>query len=206
MPEKEVESYAWKRRNRADGPRAGARRGAERPAQGEEYGSGGMPYLSHLRRKDCPDRRRVPRIHETPEARNGDERPRMNGKSQAMKISPSKENYLKVMLELSGEGGIRSIDIANALGVSKASVCSMMNVLRDEGYVAKEKYGTVTLTEAGKKTAGDIKRKYELLKKFLHDVLGVEAAIAAKDACRMEHLISPETTDRMECQLERLSK
>lgn len=130
----------------------------------------------------------------------------MKGNSHTGKITPSKENYLKVMLELSSEEGIRSTDIASALGISKASVSSMMNVLREAGYVTKEKYGTVTLTENGRNVAANIKRRYELLKRFLHKVLGVEAAIAAEDACRMEHLISPETADQIDRQLEKLSE
>ena len=130
----------------------------------------------------------------------------MKGNSHTGKITPSKENYLKVMLELSSEEGIRSTDIASALGISKANVSSMMNVLREAGYVTKEKYGAVSLTENGRKAAADIKRRYELLKKFLHDILGVEAAIAAEDACRMEHLISPETADQIDRQLEKLSE
>lgn len=120
-------------------------------------------------------------------------------------MTPSKENYLKVMLELSGETCVRSIDIANALGVSKASVSNMMNVLRDEGYVAKEKYGDVSLTEKGKAVAADIKSRYETLTCFLHHALGVDAETAAKDACRMEHIISCETADCMDRQLEKLS-
>ena len=110
------------------------------------------------------------------------------------------------MLELSSEEGIRSTDIASALGISKASVSHMMNVLRDEGYVTKEKYGTVALTERGRKTAVNIKRRYEVLKSFFHHVLGVEAAIAAEDACRIEHLISSETADQIGRQLEKLSR
>ena len=129
----------------------------------------------------------------------------MSGNSQTGKMTPSKENYLKIILELSSEEGIRSIDIANALGVSKASVSNMMNVLRDEGYVTKEKYGVVTLTESGKNVAVNIKRRYEVLKRFLHHVFGVEAGMAAEDACRMEHLISSETADCMERKLEELS-
>jgi DtxR family Mn-dependent transcriptional regulator len=130
----------------------------------------------------------------------------MKGNSHTGKITPSKENYLKVMLELSSEEGIRSTDIASALGISKASVSSMMNVLREAGYVTKEKYGTVTLTENGRNVAANIKRRYELLKRFLHKVLGVEAAIAAEDACQLEHLISPETADQIDRQLEKLSE
>jgi len=129
----------------------------------------------------------------------------MSGHSQTGKMTPSKENYLKVMLGLSNEEGIRSTDIASALGISKASVSHMMNVLRDEGYITKEKYGAVTLTESGKNVAVNIKRRYELLKRFFHNVLGVEADIAAEDACRVEHLISSETADHIDRQLDELS-
>jgi len=121
-------------------------------------------------------------------------------------MTPSKEDYLKAMLELPDDGGIRSIDVANALGISKASVSCMMNVLKDDGYVAKEKYGTVALTEAGQDAAAGIKRRYELLKRFLNDIVGVEAVTAAEDACRMEHLISFETTDKIAQQLEKFTK
>lgn len=129
----------------------------------------------------------------------------MSGHSQTGKMTPSKENYLKVMLGLSNEEGIRSTDIASALGISKASVSHMMNVLRDEGYITKEKYGAVTLTESGKNVAVNIKRRYELLKRFFHNVLGVEADIAAEDACRVEHLISPETAEHIDRKLNELS-
>lgn len=130
----------------------------------------------------------------------------MSRNSQTGKMTPSKENYLKVMLGLSSEEGIRSIDIANAIGVSKASVSSMMTVLKDAGYVTKEKYGAVTLTESGRNVAVNIKRRYELLKRFLHHILGVEANTAAEDACRIEHLISSEAADQIDRQLEKLSE
>ena len=122
------------------------------------------------------------------------------------KLTPSKENYLKVMLDLPSKEGIRSTDIASALGVSKASVSSMMNILREAGYVIKEKYGTVSLTKNGRNAATEIKRRNELLKRFLHNILGVEASIAAEDACRLEHLISPETADQIDRQLKKLSE
>ncbi len=120
-------------------------------------------------------------------------------------MTPSKEDYLKTIFELSDdEQGIRSIDIADALGVSKASVSNMTGILKREGYVDKKKYGTVTLTESGKKLAEKIKRRYELIERYLHHVLGVEAAIATTDACRIEHLISAETVLQMARNLKKL--
>ncbi len=116
-------------------------------------------------------------------------------------ITPSKENYLKVLLELSGSEEVRSSEVAEALGITKASVSCMMKRLRDEGYITKEKYGTVTLTEKGLKEAVNVKRRYNLLKSFFVRILGVDTATAAEDACRIEHIISPESLDKIDEQL-----
>lgn len=121
------------------------------------------------------------------------------------KMTPSKEDYLRVMLDLSGDEGIHSSDIANALGLSRASVSRMMSVFKNEGYISMEKYGTVTLTEEGFRTAVSVRKRRNLLKLFLTDVLGVENAVADGDACRMEHAISPETVDKLDRQLKALS-
>lgn len=130
----------------------------------------------------------------------------MKRASHTGKITPSKEDYLKAMLGFTADEGIHTTDIANALGVSKASVSRMLGALKDEGYIIKEKYGTVTLTENGLQVAANVKRRYDLLNSFFYDVLGVEAATAAGDACRIEHLISPETTDKIGQQLDKLSE
>jgi len=116
-------------------------------------------------------------------------------------ITPSEENYLKTLLELSGGEEVRSSDVAGALGITKASVSSMMKKLREEGYITKERYGAATLTEKGLKEAVNVKRRYNLLKLFLIRNLGVDAATAAEDACRIEHIISPESIDKIDEQL-----
>lgn len=113
-------------------------------------------------------------------------------------LTPGKEDYLKVMLELSGKGEMRSIDIADALGVTKASVSCMMNRLKDEGYITKEKYGTVALTNKVFEVAANVRRRYGLLKTFLMTVLGVDATTASDDACRIEHVISSESLNRID--------
>ncbi len=116
-------------------------------------------------------------------------------------MTPSKENYLKVLLELSGGEEVRSSDVAEELGITKASVSCMMKRLRDEGYITKEKYGAVTLTEKGLNEAANVKKRYNLLKSFLVRILGVDTATAAEDACRIEHIISPESLDKIDEQL-----
>lgn len=116
-------------------------------------------------------------------------------------MTPSKENYLKVLLELSGGEEVRSSDVATALGITKPSVSCMMKRLREEGYITKEKYGAVSLTEKGYKEAASVKKRYNLLKSFFVKILGVDTATAAEDACRIEHIISPESLDKIDEQL-----
>ena len=113
-------------------------------------------------------------------------------------ITPGRENYLRTLLALSGGAAVRSSDIADALHVSKASVSSMMKRLRQEGYVIQEKYGAVTLTEKGRSNAADVQRRYTVLQSFFIRILGVDAATAARDACRIEHAISPESLHKMD--------
>jgi len=82
----------------------------------------------------------------------------------------------------------------------------MMNVLKDEGYIVKEKYGAIVLTDNGRIVADYVRKRHDLLKSFLIDVLGVDEAIAKNDACHMEHDISIETTEKLYQQLESLLK
>lgn len=114
------------------------------------------------------------------------------------KITRSKEDYLRVLLELSEHGeGIHSMDVADTLKVTRASVSRTMKELKAAGYVIKEKYGTVTLTERGLDVAVSMKKRRDLLKTYITDVLGVESSVAEKDACQMEHLISEKTEEKI---------
>ena len=62
-----------------------------------------------------------------------------------MQIRESAEDYLEAILVLSKKGGgVRSVDIATMLGVSKPSVSHAMKLLREDGYIAMDRYGTVT--------------------------------------------------------------
>ena len=77
----------------------------------------------------------------------------------------------------------------------------MMNVLKDEGYIVKEKYGEIVLTDNGRIVADYVRKRHDLLKSFLIDVLGVDEIICKNDACQMEHVISQETTEKLRQQL-----
>jgi len=114
-------------------------------------------------------------------------------------LTPSVQDYLKTLRRLSGDGKpVRSADVADALGVARSSVSRAMGVLRQAGFIAMKRYGTITLTPSGSQTADAVKRSNELIQVFLKDVLGVSPHVAAKDACRMEHTVSAETAGKLE--------
>ena len=113
--------------------------------------------------------------------------------------TPSIQDYLKTLLKLSGDGKpVHSADVADTLGVSRSSVSRAMDVLKDAGYITKEKYGTISLTSIGRQTAATVKKRNELIQAFLKNVLGVSPDMAMADACRMEHTISAETAGKLE--------
>ena len=119
-------------------------------------------------------------------------------------FTPSLEDYIEAVWFLSsGQPEVRLTDVANRLGLSKASVSRAMATLRETGYLEQRKYGALHLTEAGIRKAKEVAKRHELLERFLTEVLKVDAAAAKIDACRMEHAISRET---MACLIDFMKK
>ena len=109
------------------------------------------------------------------------------------KSSESMEDYLETILILSGRlPVVRSVDIANELNYKKSSISVAMKHLRDLEYITVSPQGYITLTEKGKEIADMIYERHRLLTDWLIR-LGVSPEVAAKDACRIEHDISPES-------------
>ena len=114
-------------------------------------------------------------------------------------LSASSQDYLETVLDLSSvKDKIRSVDIAERLNVSRASVNRAMKVLKEAGYITQERYQDIFLTEAGREAGEAIRMRHEALKSFLVDVLGVEAQTAEEDACRMEHSLSIESLSKLQ--------
>lgn len=110
-----------------------------------------------------------------------------------MKSNESLENYLETILMLGKKlPVVRSVDIANELGFKKPSVSIAMKNLKEKKYITVMEQGYIYLTDEGKEIAEMIYERHEFLTKWLTS-LGVDAEIAAKDACRIEHVISKES-------------
>ncbi|MEA4933005.1 MAG: metal-dependent transcriptional regulator [Lawsonibacter sp.] len=110
-----------------------------------------------------------------------------------MALHQSGEDYLEAILVLRKQNGsVRSIDVAQHLGYSKPSVSRAMSILKTSGHITMEKDGRLELTEEGTRVAREIDERHKLLTDWLIR-LGVSANVAAEDACKIEHDISPET-------------
>ena len=113
-----------------------------------------------------------------------------------MKILRAAEDYLEAMLMMQKRHGyIRSIDIAEFLGVTKPSVTYTTKRLKENGYITMDKDGLITLTASGMAIAERMLDRHHTLTKFLM-ALGIDAATAETDACKIEHDISQKTFDR----------
>ncbi len=114
-----------------------------------------------------------------------------------MKIHESAENYLEAILMIQLEkGSARSIDVAHKLEFSKPSVSRAVSLLRENGYITMEKDGLLELTDSGRAIAETIYERHVLLSRWLVS-LGVPEDVAAEDACRMEHDVSPVTFEKL---------
>ena len=117
------------------------------------------------------------------------------------------EDYLEAIYLLSGEGSsdgsVRSVDVAERLGVSKASVNKALSMLKETGMVAQSRYGRVTLTDEGRRYAAVVWRAHRALRTFLESDLGVDPEVADEEACLMEHVLSEDTMERLITYLER---
>jgi len=115
-----------------------------------------------------------------------------------MNLHESGENYLETILLLKRQKGeVRSIDIANELDFSKPSVSRAVGILRENGYITMEDNGLIEFTEKGRERAEGVYERHRIIGSFLELSLGLDPAVADTDACRIEHIISPETFERI---------
>lgn len=126
--------------------------------------------------------------------------------SRELHLTVANEDYLECMVRIEREDheleGVRSVDIAQRLGVSKASVNKAVTALKAQGLVEQSHYGKVMLTDQGREQGEAVWYRHRLLRTFLMQELGVEFDQADAEACMMEHALSEETKTRWSKYLE----
>ncbi len=114
------------------------------------------------------------------------------------KMSKSLEDYLEAIVMLGGTAkqSVRSVDVANKLGVSKASVNKAVHTLKAQQLLDQPYYGDITLTVEGYEYGRAVFERHELLFNFLTKKLGIPEDRAEAEACLMEHAISDESFEK----------
>ena len=115
-----------------------------------------------------------------------------------MQIHESAEDYLEAILMLQERtGAVRSVDVANLLEFTKASVSVAMKKLRENGYVELDQEGFLLLTQTGREIAARVYDRHRVLTDFFVS-LGVSPEVAVRDACKVEHDLSQETFEKLQ--------
>ena len=112
-------------------------------------------------------------------------------------LHASGEDYLEAVLVLQKEKGmVRSVDVARHMEVSKPSVCHAVSVLKEGGFLTMDEGFFLHLTDVGREVAENTYEKHRSFTNLLTDA-GVKPTRAERDACRMEHVISEESFQKL---------
>lgn len=112
-------------------------------------------------------------------------------------IQESGEMYLESILVLKGSlGQVRAIDVVHHTGYSKPSISRALSLLRADEMVTVDANGYIELTDKGRERAAKVYERHRILSDFFESI-GVDAATADSDACKVEHVISDETFERI---------
>ena len=108
------------------------------------------------------------------------------------------EDYLETIKRIEEEKKVIRVKwIARRLNVKMSSVTGALRNLSNEGLVKHERYGYIELTEGGNKLAQQIDARHRILFSFLAEVLGVNSQLANEDACKIEHVMSEVTMNKL---------
>lgn len=118
-------------------------------------------------------------------------------------VTQSLEDYLETIYLLIKDTGSACVrDVAKSMGVKMPSVVKALHELKSLELVTQEPYAPIELTKKGESIAKSVLARHELLKSFLVS-LGVSPKTADEDACRMEHILSVETLEKIRIYIEK---
>ena len=117
-------------------------------------------------------------------------------------LHASGEDYLETILVLQKKlGMVRSVDVAQHIGVSKPSVCVAVTTLKNGGFLTMDENHLLHLTDIGREVAERIYERHCFFTERLV-AAGVAPEVAEADACRIEHVISEESFQKLKDALE----
>jgi len=113
-------------------------------------------------------------------------------------LSSSMEDYLEAIYEIEREKTtVRVRDVARKLGVTMPSVNGALKNLEALGLIRHGRYEYIELTDQGSVRAAKIADRHRTILIFLTELIGVEPETAETEACRIEHVLSAATMDKL---------
>ena len=113
-------------------------------------------------------------------------------------LSESAEMMIKNINQLAAdEKRVRTSDLALKTELKPATVTEMIQRLGDLGLVDYEAYHGVHLTKQGQHVADVIEHRFNILERFMTEILGVDGDEAADVACRMEHVLTRDVEHKL---------
>ena len=114
-----------------------------------------------------------------------------------MPLQESGEMYIETIYVLSQSSThVRAVDVGERMGFSKPSVSRAMGLLKDGGYITVDPHGAISLTKKGLDVAEKMYERHQIIASLLTK-LGVDPATATEDSCKIEHVISDETFEKI---------
>ena len=116
------------------------------------------------------------------------------------------EDYVELIEDLiNKEGEARMVDIANHLGVSKATANQTINRLVKKGFLTSKPYRSIHLTKKGKFTADLARERHKIVYDFLIS-LGIDKETAELDSEGIEHHVGNKTLNKLKLLTVKLKK
>ncbi len=107
------------------------------------------------------------------------------------------EEYCRLINKLDVGTGVRSVDLAKTLTLSRNTIALTLQKLVDEKYIFMKRYGRVHLTQKGKRIARKMNFRHRVIETFLYEKLKIDKKKIHAEACILEHAASDEIVKRL---------
>ena len=113
-------------------------------------------------------------------------------------ISHSAAHHIVAIVELlERHGYARVSDVAKLLNITRGSASLTLKALKQRGLVEEDENRFLKLSDEGKEVASSVRGRAFLMRRFFIDVLDIPSEDAEVDACKIEHLVSLATAERL---------
>lgn len=113
-------------------------------------------------------------------------------------ISHSAAHHIVAIVELlERHGYARVSDVAKLLNITRGSASLTLKALKQRGMVTEDENRFLKLSEEGETVASSVRGRAFLIRRFFMDVLDIPSEDAEVDACKIEHLLSLATAERL---------